>query len=75
MQSQNQKLLKYVVNHNSITQREAMIILGIGRLSERIRELESKGVVFAREMFKTEDGKAYPGCVGMYTRYYYRGLK
>ena len=42
--SQNQRLLAYLKSHKrGITQGEAHIHLGILRLSERIRELESIG--------------------------------
>ena len=43
--SQNGKLLAYLQQHGSVTQLEAFNGMGICRLSERVRELESLGFV------------------------------
>ena len=54
--SQNSKLLLYFEQHGSITTREAMLNLGIYRVSERIREIERLGWVLKHEPVKI--GKA-----------------
>lgn len=41
--SQKERILKYLVDFGSITQGEAFMDLGIGRLSARICELRKKG--------------------------------
>ena len=46
--TQNEALLKYLKKHKGITQWDAAEKLGILRLSERVRELESDGYLIAR---------------------------
>lgn len=46
MKTQLAELEKYFRRNSRLTQHQAMVELGIMRLSERIRELEAKGWVF-----------------------------
>lgn len=59
--SQNAKLISYLSQHGSITTLEAVQELGVLRLSERVRECERLGWVFAhtRTQVPTRDGHAY----------------
>ena len=50
MKTQLAELEKYFRRNSSLTQHQATIELGIMRLSERIRELESQGWVFLHKM-------------------------
>lgn len=55
--TQNAKLLAYLESHpNGVTQLESFNALGICRLSERVRELESLGYVLAHDAEKTQGG-------------------
>ena len=47
--TQNERLLNHLKAGKSITQLEAFNLLGICRLSERVRELESLGHVISHE--------------------------
>jgi predicted transcriptional regulator len=46
--NQNQQLIKYLKSRSrkGITQFEADVLLGIARLSERVRECEAMGYIF-----------------------------
>lgn len=44
----------YAGTGTGLTQREALINLGIGRLAQRIAELESEGYQFDHRMIKVE---------------------
>ena len=50
------RLLSYLETHNGLSQLEAFNALGICRLSERIRELESLGYVLEHRPEKTPGG-------------------
>lgn len=50
MRTQLAELEKYFRRNSRLTQHQATIELGIMRLSERIRELESQGWVFLHQM-------------------------
>lgn len=47
--TQNEALLNYLEEHNSITPLEALNTLGIMRLGARIADLESRGVEFIHQ--------------------------
>ncbi len=50
--TQNEALREFFKKNDCLTQRHAMLSLGIGRLSERIRELEAEGYVFDHASIK-----------------------
>ena len=52
--SQNSRLLNYLEIHDGVTTYEATLILGICRLSERIRELERLRYSFTRTKEKKQ---------------------
>ena len=54
--TQNDRLLEYLKDYGSLTQLEAFNGLGICRLSERIRELETQGHLIGHEWVKTSGG-------------------
>ena len=64
--SQNATLRHHFFQYKTITQLEATIDYGILRLSERVRELESEGYVFAHVMKSTKQSR---GAVGRYCQY------
>lgn len=57
--TQKAKLLTYLQRHGSVTQMEAFSILGICRLSERVREIEQLGwtIAHTRTEVPTRTGK------------------
>lgn len=62
-QNQREKVLEYMRKYGGITQREALIHLGVGRLSGRIYELRKMGHVIKTTTIcvKNRDGTAcYP---------------
>ena len=66
-QSQNTRLLAYLKQYGSITQREAIKHLNIYRLSARIYDLKRRG----EPITPVEISVNNTGCpVGNYTRYY-----
>jgi hypothetical protein len=64
--SQNATLRSHFIRYKAITQLEATIDYGILRLSERVRELEQQGYVFAHVMKSTPQSR---GAVGRYCQY------
>ena len=65
--SQNRALIKHLKsNRRGITQMEAFTVLGVCRLSERIRELEASGYVLIRIR---EEGTNRHGNAIRYVRY------
>lgn len=48
--TQKQTILKHLMDHGSITTREAMLEYGIYRLAARIPELEKDGYIIKHEM-------------------------
>lgn len=56
--SQNDKILHYLQEHDSITPREAMLKFGCYRLSARIADLKDRGYQIASTLVckKDEDG-------------------
>lgn len=56
MTSQNARLLSYLQTHQGVTQLEAFNALGICRLSERVREIESLGWTLEHRAEKTQGG-------------------
>lgn len=50
--TQNEILKKHFSNFKRLTQRDATIHMGIMRLSERVRELEREGWIFAHNMIQ-----------------------
>ena len=70
--NQKQAVLQYLKRHKrGITQLEAVVKLGILRLSERCRELESEGYRIGRE---TEKKIGAYGHSVRYTRYFMEGV-
>ena len=71
LRTQNQRILDYLLETGSgITSGEASEMRPkIMRLSERIRELETDGVIFLRTTEKTKS------CHGKYTRYWLKSLE
>lgn len=47
-----QKIYQYMALHNGITQAEAFLELGVGRLGARIFEIKNYGVPIQTEMIK-----------------------
>lgn len=57
MSRQNAKLLSYLESHaGGVSQLEAFNMLGICRLSERVREIEALGFVLSHTPEKTPSG-------------------
>lgn len=50
MDTQNQRLIKYLEKHKSITQLEALSELGIFRLASRINDIKNMGYAISGEM-------------------------
>lgn len=62
-QNQREKVLEYIRKYGGITQREALIHLGVGRLSGRVYELRKLGhsIVTTTIKVKNRDGTdCYP---------------
>lgn len=62
-QTQRDKILEYIKKHGGITQREALIELGVGRLSGRVYELRKMGYPIETKTIcvKNRDGEpCYP---------------
>lgn len=59
-------ILQYILEHGSITDREAVIDLGVGRLASRICELRKDGYDIISER---EKGKNRYGKITYYARY------
>ena len=53
--TQAQRVLAYIEEHGSITQKEALIDLGVMRLASRVSELKKKGYDITGEMVKVEN--------------------
>lgn len=68
--TQIDEVIRYMEENDSISQMEAFTELGVCRLSERIREIESSGreIVRQRVPFKNRYGRC-----GNYTRYSFGG--
>lgn len=64
--SQKDRIKKYIFDFGSITNRDAVIDLAIGRLSARIEELRREGVPIVSVM---EKGKNRYGETTVYARY------
>lgn len=64
--TQNEKILKYIKEHGSITRREAAYELGIFELAARINGLERAGYSFTKTTEKYTDQY---GNIGYCTRY------
>lgn len=61
-------LLKHMVFHGSVTQREALLDLGVQSLTKRVSELRKHFVIVSdRRVHKTTEQR--------YVRYFYKGLK
>lgn len=60
MENQCTKVLEYILKHGGITQREAMLWLGVGRLSARVYELRRRGYPIETKTVrvKNRDGSA-----------------
>jgi hypothetical protein len=60
-QTQCERVLKYLEQHESISQFEAMTRLRIGRLAARIHDMETAGIRFKHDMVrvKDEDGNIF----------------
>lgn len=67
---QTDRILKYIAEHGSITQREALTELGIMRLASRIHDLRDYGYAVERKM---ETGRNRYDEPTVYARYYIRG--
>ena len=59
--NQAKQVLEYIQEHGSITQREALRKLGVGRLAARISDLRAEGYNITTEIIKvhTKGGKAH----------------
>jgi hypothetical protein len=55
MNSQNERLLRYLKDNGSVTQLTAFSELGIFRLASRINDLKKKGYRIAGEMVKVSN--------------------
>lgn len=64
--NQCERILKYMERYGSISNREAVIELGIGRLASRIHDLTREGYIIERETVK---GKNKFGEETHFTRY------
>lgn len=47
-----QRIYQYMALHNGITQAEAFLELGVGRLPARISDIKAVGVPISRQMIK-----------------------
>lgn len=65
--TQYDKVLRYIDEHGSITPMEAFSEFGITRLAARVNELQRKGIVLSRAM---ESGKNRFGEYVRYMRYW-----
>ena len=63
---QHDLIMTYLDEHGSITAMEAILELGITKLSTRISELERRGVHFEKQW---EEGKNRYGAVERHLRY------
>ena len=63
--TQAMRILKYIAEHGSISQKEAMQ-MGIARLAARIHDIEGGGIRFLHEW---ESGKDADGNCYRYVRY------
>lgn len=54
--TQIQKIYHYMLENKGITQREAMMRLGVGRLAARISDMKKRGYKISTEMIKTDSG-------------------
>lgn len=60
MQSKKARLLKYLQTHrNGITGQEALLKLGLYRLSGEIHQLRKEGHNIKTDMMKLEDGTTF----------------
>lgn len=55
MTTQEQRILKYLDKHGSITQIEALKDLGVMRLASRVSDLRRQGVKIVGKMVKVEN--------------------
>ena len=55
-----QRIYQYMALHNGITQAEAFLELGVGRLPARISDIKAVGVPISRQMIKVtkKDGSS-----------------
>ena len=65
--TQNARLLVHLETRGPITQRDAFILLGIMRLSQRVRELEDLGYVIQHERIKVPTREGEEANVTRYT--------
>ena len=54
MNNQEQRILKYIEDHGSITALDAMRDIGVMRLSSRISEMRRKGINIQKRKEQTE---------------------
>lgn len=55
MNNQEQRILKYIEDHGSITALDAMRDIGVMRLSSRISEMRRKGINIQQRKEQTEN--------------------
>lgn len=66
-QAQRQRILEYLKEHGSITQREASDKLGADRLSARICELQKMGHPIKTDLIAVKDRFGDTGRIARYT--------
>lgn len=62
-----QAIYDYMVNHNGITQAEAFLELGCGRLGARIWDMKNAGIPIKAEMIKVQKKDGSDAYVARYS--------
>lgn len=65
--SQREMILDHLIHHNSITQREAGVLYGVGRLAARTEELRQRGADIATKMIPVTKSSGESTHVGEYS--------
>lgn len=65
--SQREMILDHLIHHNSITQREAGVLYGVGRLAARTEELRQRGADIATKMIPVTKSNGESTHVGEYS--------
>lgn len=64
--TQEMKIFNYLKEHKTLTNREAMLKLGIGRLPSRVCDMKKSGVNIKKEMRKVMNADGSESCVAFY---------
>ena len=69
-----QRIYQYMALHNGITQAEAFLELGVGRLPARISDIKAVGVPISRQMIKVTKKDGSNAWVARYSIYRGEGI-